>query len=395
MSIPRDSDLTVNQYLSRKDVDIKRGLKKSMELTERIPDVFQKSELSLECQINHLFLNRILLDGRLSTANKFRHIYEKPIVGGAEDNESYKAFKFLLNDFNWSQRNISVTLSGSDSIYMDMNDATSTTSQIVNDFISYSVPITSYEPTEIRVNVSDSYVDRHMIDQGEMYYKLNFTSSVNPSNIILTQSSDNPNREMCKRMNKVSDHLFESEFKPGENYGRYYSNGKYLPIPWINREINYWKKLKARHLPWNPELNITDFICRGYLHGKRYLGYTDFYSIIYPDKDNYRRIPWNTHIPSIQPMKLSRYKLREKSGRKEHTLHGILTYRSYGIKHDTLKDDRMKDFIKNFSKVPWYPDMLQIFDIRNKIQFPDEESDASLINTINQDIIELNSIGSN
>ena len=396
MAIPKDSDLTVNQYLSRKDVDIKRKLKKSMELPERIPEVFQKSELSIGDQITYLFLNRILLDGRLMLANKFRHISEVPIVTEPTVDSSYNSFKILLSDMGWHQTNISITsTSRTNTMYIDMNDLLSTTSRSsIDDFISYSV-IESDELNEIRINMTDGYIGHSGFDQQTIYYQLNCTSSVNHPTIALTPSSEKPNREMYKKMDKVCEHLFETEYKPGENYGRYYSNGKYLPIPWIDRTIDLLRKIKSRRLPWNADLNIGDDVCKGYLHRKRYYRDTNFYSLLYPEEDSNNKLPWNTRIKDMNYMDFEMNRLKRQCGRREDTLHGNLTHRSYGIKRETLKDDRMKKFINNFAKVPWYPDTLQIFDIRNRIQSPDDDSDATLISTINQDIIELNSFISN
>lgn len=377
MSIPRESDLTVNKYLSRKDVDIKRDIKKSVNLSERVPAGFHSSELTLEDHIAHLFLNRLSMDGRLRLANKARHMDGKYIVGEALEDDGYKEYKLLTSNLGWS--NYRITITSNDHVaYFPMD--------VIDDYTS------DVSETTSTINIGEYYTSSTSINRSTISYQISAAQPLNKDNVKITSSLDLANRDMCKSVEKVTDHLFEREYKRGENYGRYFYNGEYLPYPWVNKEIKLGKKLKAMYTPWNPELNITDDVCVAYRYGKRYQAYVDYRVFYYPGEDNYERIPWDTHMREFDYHNLVLYKHREKSSRRKELLEGNLNHRSYGIRSNTMKDDRMKEFIENFSKVPWYPDMLQIFDIRNKIQSPDDGSDATLINSINQDIMELNSL---
>lgn len=343
MSIPRSADLTVNKYLSKKDVDIKRKLKTKLE--ERIPSMFSEKELTLGETIFHLFLIHFLKRGRLLQANK--HSYGHNSIVEAEyeyrvvtynDDDGIHIYtdNFLLNNNNpnWA---VSDTTSSSYNTFIHSTLSTTTassTSVIYTSYTSYKAHMLSFQNN----SSNDEYIN---------YDKNPF---------------ENPNLTMCKNKKKVKYHLFELEYEPDENYGRYYYHGAYIPVPWIDYKIELGKKLEPNTVPWNPNLEDS------------YYNYYD-----HDSNEGIYRIPWvSDDIVNIHDSfdLRNRNTLNNKEDSKKRIMRNNLSRSSYDIKSETMEDERMKTFISDFSKVPWYPDILQIFDIKNQIQGKSEnESD--------------------
>ena len=366
MSIPRSADLTVNKYLSKKDVDIKGKLKTKLE--ERIPSMFSEKKLTLDETISHLFLIHLLKRGRLLQANK--HSYGYDSIVEAVDEYKYRAVtynndnvihvyrdNFLLNtiNLNWT---VPDTTSSSYDTFIHSTLSTTTTSITNVTYTSY----TSYKASML------SFQNNSSIDEYINHDKNPF---------------ENPNLTMCKNKKKVKYHLFELEYEPDENYGRYYYHGTYIPVPWINYKIGLGKKLEPNTVPWNPNLEDS---------------YHNYYD--YDLNEGIYRIPWiSDDIVNIHDIfdLCNRSTLNNKEASKKRIMRNNLSRSSYDIKSETMEDERMKTFISDFSKVPWYPDILQIFDITNQIQGkPENESDEEtneLIFTINTSSITTFQIG--
>ena len=328
MSIPRSADLTVNKYLSKKDVDIKRKLKTKLE--ERIPSMFSEKELTLDETISHLFLTHLLKRGRLLQANKHSYGYNSIV-----DNVIHiYTDNFLLNNNpNWAVPD--TTYSSYDTfIHPTLSTMTASSTSVIYTRYTYKADMLSFQ--------NDSSVN------GYINYDKN--------------SFENPNLTMCKNKKKVKYHLCELEYEPDENYGRYYYHGAYIPVPWIDYKIGIGKKLEPNIVPWNPNLE-------------------DSYHNYYDNDSNegIYRIPWvSDDIVNIHDSfdLRNRSTLNNKKASKKRIMRNNLSRSSYDIKSETMEDERMKTFLSDFSKVPWYPDILQIFDIKNQIQGkPENESD--------------------